>query len=117
MKTLLLDGLLTLARATLARGPPGSNGLTDLAAAAQSSAPVTLSSGPHYRCYACGGINHFARECQTRRQEASCPMRANRRRGWPRGRSSGRYLEKQPGPTESGNADREEALALAPSRR
>ncbi|KFD46633.1 hypothetical protein M513_12488, partial [Trichuris suis] len=77
METLSLDELLTRAWAMLAKGPPGSNGLTDLAAAAHSSAPVTLSPGSHYRCYACGGINHFARECPTRRQEASCPMRAN----------------------------------------
>uniref|UniRef100_A0A5S6QMR6 Uncharacterized protein n=1 Tax=Trichuris muris TaxID=70415 RepID=A0A5S6QMR6_TRIMR len=73
MDTLTLDELLTRARSVLARGPIGNN--LDLAAAANTPVPPTLDLSSGCRCYAWGGINHFAGECPTRLREAGALQR------------------------------------------
>uniref|UniRef100_A0A5S6QJ31 Uncharacterized protein n=1 Tax=Trichuris muris TaxID=70415 RepID=A0A5S6QJ31_TRIMR len=70
METLTLDELLSCARAMLAKGPSGWNGNLAIVAASSSSSPEARVPGTVLCCYACGGPNHFARDCMTQRQES-----------------------------------------------
>uniref|UniRef100_A0A5S6QFR4 Retrotransposon gag domain-containing protein n=1 Tax=Trichuris muris TaxID=70415 RepID=A0A5S6QFR4_TRIMR len=117
MESLSLDELLTRARLMLAKGPSGRGGLSDMVAAARNSTTVGRSSGNDRRCYASGGINHFARECPTRRRQAERPQRSGESQAWRRGRGSGRRIANRDEDPCSGNGDGEEEFAPASSRR
>uniref|UniRef100_A0A5S6R1K3 CCHC-type domain-containing protein n=1 Tax=Trichuris muris TaxID=70415 RepID=A0A5S6R1K3_TRIMR len=71
MGALTLDELLTGAQAMLAKGHPVR---TTIAAASSGSTPEAAVSGATWRFYACGGSNHFARDCMNQCQE-SCALR------------------------------------------
>ncbi|KFD62557.1 hypothetical protein M514_25293 [Trichuris suis] len=119
MESLTLDEVLTRARAMLAKGPSDSirrDGDLPIVAASNGTVSAPPSSNTSWRCYACAGPNHLARDCTTRRQGSYAPQQAGR------GRERGRrrwYRHSTAGMTETatlGNEEREDALAPAPSR-
>lgn len=78
MEELSIGQVLSRARAVLAdERPEGVDTCCGVARAPAVGTPPALTSG--WRCYACGGLNHLARDCLAR----------------PRNRSTGRHLPSQ----------------------
>ncbi|CDW55796.1 zf-CCHC domain containing protein [Trichuris trichiura] len=73
MDDLNLAEILARARAILTR--PAAVG--DACLGARQSGPTAQTTVPGLRCYACGGPNHFARDCLATRQNSSVSNRGD----------------------------------------
>ncbi|KFD58958.1 hypothetical protein M513_00121 [Trichuris suis] len=73
MEELSLAQMLARARAILTDECPAT--VRDACLSARQSGPTARTAVRGLRCYACGGRNHFARDCLARRQSSSVSNR------------------------------------------
>ncbi|KFD51331.1 hypothetical protein M513_07736 [Trichuris suis] len=114
MEDLTLNQLVARARAIMAKESDNYETDMGLAARAPAAAPGVQDENSDIRCYACGGVNHFARECPTRQRTLAAGRGSQSRNVEPRVCNRGR------GPRRvfmgQGNGMGEEAPAPASSR-
>uniref|UniRef100_A0A5S6QRW1 CCHC-type domain-containing protein n=1 Tax=Trichuris muris TaxID=70415 RepID=A0A5S6QRW1_TRIMR len=107
MEDLNLGELLTRARAILTKDYTDYERDTGMAAD-QSSTYFSRTHGDSaIRCYACGGSNHFARECPTRRRDSAAIRRSEYLNRQAHRRDRGRNLAGPIAPLYQGNEERE----------
>ncbi|KFD70491.1 LOW QUALITY PROTEIN: hypothetical protein M514_17284 [Trichuris suis] len=115
LENLGLDQILARARAVLVDERPAGVANACLGARPSEEARQTVVSGPC--CYACGGPNHFARDCLTRRQIPGGNRPSGGQTSQPRVRNRGRRRSGAAASPHQGNADGEEVTAAASLRR
>uniref|UniRef100_A0A5S6Q120 CCHC-type domain-containing protein n=1 Tax=Trichuris muris TaxID=70415 RepID=A0A5S6Q120_TRIMR len=116
MDDLPIGQLLARARADMAHETVVCERDTGLAAEVQASVRRVASRNQAVRCYACGGANHFARECPTRNgtMRSARPSRNKNALNFRRDQDSGPV--RPAGTLAQGNESGEEACAPPTSR-
>uniref|UniRef100_A0A5S6QT68 CCHC-type domain-containing protein n=1 Tax=Trichuris muris TaxID=70415 RepID=A0A5S6QT68_TRIMR len=116
MEDLTLGQLLTRARAIMVNEPNATERDIALAARAPEVSPRVVGQDSTIRCYACGGANHFARECPTRLRARTATQRTGDPHSRPRGSRKNRRPLATDVPMYQGNEYGEELPAPTSSR-
>uniref|UniRef100_A0A5S6QCV4 CCHC-type domain-containing protein n=1 Tax=Trichuris muris TaxID=70415 RepID=A0A5S6QCV4_TRIMR len=115
MDDLTISQLLAGARAVMAHETAACERDTGLAAEVRASVRRVGSHNQAVRCYACGGANHFARECPTRNGTMRSARPSRNRNAVNFRRDQDSCLVRPAGTFAEGNESGEQACALPSS--